>query len=231
MKTATLNPVYARRINIVGAVLLLLALWSVYDGLVAWPRLNRHLAAARPALREQRRTAEEWLTPDPATETSPLDAVYRQASGQPTPRKLTQQMGQLRLPAHTDVTDDELIRQQDAIDELFAQPLYSSANLNGQFIQALVTGLLGLLALGSVHRKRGMVFQADEKGLSGSGFGGEYAWEDLDSVDWRRWSTKDIMVVRFKDGRAVKCDGWHFNGMLALAETILMRRPDLEPAE
>ena len=50
MATAKLNREYAARMCGIGAIMLALSAWSVYDGAVAWPRANAELASVRDGL-------------------------------------------------------------------------------------------------------------------------------------------------------------------------------------
>ena len=217
---ATLNPDHAWRLVLVGAGLLGLALWSVYDGHYAWPKDNELLEAARPLLCSIKGTPEEWLERDEQSAVTPLEAVFQEATGGRPPRKLVSSLGSLRLAAHVSASDLELAKQRQAVRDLFESPLYGADKLRGQFIQALVVAALGVFTLGVVLRRWRLVFEADDDGLRGSGFGGAYGWSEVAEVDWSLWSSKDIITIRFKDGRKVKCDGWHFRGMLAVAEVI-----------
>ena len=103
-------------------------------------------------------------------------------------------------------------------------PVYSPAKLRGQFIQAAITLILAALAFAAVVSKRKTVYEVDDSGLSGTGFGDEtIPWESVGSVDWSRWDEKGIVTVILKDGRRFKLDGWHFAGMRPVAEVLAER--------
>ena len=229
MVEATLNKEYARRLLGVGLLMVALSAWSVYDGAIAWPRINQRLEQVRPALLATNLTAEAWLRADDAG-VRPLDRVF---AGQPggTPRKLLRKMGDLRIPPHAVDAEAALIRQREAVQRLLAEPLYAADDLRAQYIQAILTLMLGLLACGRVAAKRRRNYIADEAGLRGRGLGNRcYAWADLAQIDWSRWEDKGIFVVTFKDGAKVRFDGWHFTGMGAVAQAVRNSRPDLGPS-
>jgi hypothetical protein len=228
MAEATLNKEYAWRLLGVGLLMVALSAWSVYDGAVAWPRINQRLERARPALLATNLTAEAWLRADDAG-TRPLDRVFAGQHGG-TPRKLLRKMGDLRVPPHAVDVEAALLRQREAVQRLLAGPLYAADDLRAQFIQAVLTLALGLMAFGRVAAKRRRTYIADEAGLRGRGLGDmRYAWADLAQIDWSRWEDKGIFVITFKDGVKVRFDGWHFAGMGALAQVVQNRRPDLGP--
>ena len=72
MAEAKLNREYAVRVVGVGALMVGMCVWSLYDGLVAWPRCNREMERARPGLLATNLTAEVWLARDAAAR-SPID--------------------------------------------------------------------------------------------------------------------------------------------------------------
>ncbi len=229
MAEARLNRDYARRMLGVALLMAALAAWSLYDGLAGWPRLNARMAAARPTLLATNLTAEAWLdgeTPDER----PLHRVFA-AQGLTPPRKLVRKMGELRLPPRPDDLEPALTGQRAAVRHLLEAPLYTAEDLRTQFIQAGLTLLLALAAAGLVAVKRGRVFIVDEAGLHGSGFRGSRTWSELAAVDWRRWDEKGIFVLTFASGAAVRCDGWHFEGMPGIAAEIGKQRPDLAPPQ
>ena len=222
MATAKLNREYAVRMCGIGAIMLALSAWSIYDGAVAWPAVNASLETVRDELVAGCRagiTPEQWLSaPDADTTVYRLQAVFT-AHGLRPPKYLVQELGAIQSPPG-DEPEARAARAAQA-EELFARPVYSPAKLKGQFAQAAVTLLLSCLAFAAVVSKRKTVYVVDESGLSGTGFGGEtIPWESVDSVDWSRWDEKGIMTVVLKDGRRFKLDGWHFAGMRPIAEVL-----------
>ena len=231
MATAKLNREYAVRMCGIGAIMLALSAWSVYDGAIAWPAVNASLETVRDELVAGCRagvTPEQWLAaPDADTTTYRLQAVFA-AHGLRPPKYLVQELGAIQSPPG-DEPEARVARAAQA-EELFSKPVYSPAKLKGQFVQAAVTLLLAALAFGAVLSKRKIVYVADEAGLSGTGFGGEtIPWDSVDSVDWSRWDEKGIVTVVLKDGRRFKLDGWHFAGMRPVAEVLSARFAQPKP--
>ena len=222
MATAQLNREYAIRMCGIGAIMLALAAWSVYDGAVAWPAVNAGLDAVRGELVAGCRagiTPEQWLSaPDADTQTYRLQAVFA-AHGLRPPKYLVQELGAISSPPG-DEAEARAARAAQA-EELFLKPVYSPAKLMGQFGQAAVTLLLAALAFAAVISKRKTVYVVDESGLSGTGFGPDpIPWESVASVDWSKWDEKGILVVVLRDGRRFKLDGWHFAGMRPVADVL-----------
>ncbi len=208
----------------VGVMMCALALWSVYDGMVAWPRLNRTLQQLAPALQAANLTAEAWLLRD-LTEATALERLFESEAGTKPPRKLVREIDKLRLPTDPAAFDAALGEQRAALNQLFNRPLYNREELRAQFIQAAVALALGLLAAGVVLAKRRRLFKADAAGLHGSGFGGDYPWSEVARVDWSRWEKKGLFTVFFKDGTAARCDAWHYMGLSGVAGIIQKMLP------
>ncbi len=227
MATAKLNREYAVRMCGIGAIMLALSVWSIYDGAVAWPKVNAELAAVRDELVAGCRagiTPEEWLSaPDAETQTYRLQAVFAAQGTQP-PRYLVQELRATTQPPGDDA-DARTIRAAEA-ESLFMKPVYSDAKLKGQYIQAAVTLLLAFLAFAAVLAKRKTVYVADDTGLSGTGFGAsQVPWDAVASVDWAKWDEKGIIGLQLKDGRRFKLDGWHYAGMRPVADVIRSHFP------
>lgn len=229
MAEATLNREYALRLAGVGALMVGMCVWSVFDGAVAWPEKNRRLEGARPALLATNLTAEAWIAREEGGG-SPLDAVFRQA-GATTPSKLIKKLGELRLPAQAENLAELREAQAKRVRQLFEGPVYSSHDLQAQFVQAGVTLALGLLAFASVGAKARRRYQADGAGLSGSGVGpAPVAYGDIRAIDWSKWEEKGIVTLSLAAGRTLRLDGWHFAGMAGVVEEIIRHRPDLRAA-
>lgn len=231
MATARLNREYALRMCGVGAMLAAFALWSVYDGAVAWPRANAGLAKVRPVLEARAAgrimAPEDWLSsPDAEPGSFPLKEAFAEA-GVPLSRKLVMELSEITHPAGDSV--DARRARADAAADLFSGEIYPEGKCRGQFVQAAVLAVLALLAFRAVWTKRRTEYTVDDAGLRGSGFGGrEIAWDEVSGVDWRRWESKGIVAVRTKDGRSHAIDGWHFKGVRDIAEVLEKRfpRPD-----
>ena len=221
MATAKLNREYALRMSGIGVLMLALSAWSVYDGAVAWPKVNAELAAVRDELVAGCSvfTPEEWLASSESDPGSyPLRKVFASCGFQ-VPKHLVQELGAISSPPG-DEPEARAARAAQA-EELFRKPVYSDAKLKGQFIQAFATLLLAGLAFAAVATKRKTVYVVDEAGLSGTGFGPEpIPWDAVESADWSKWDEKGILALRLKDGRRFKLDGWHFAGMRAVADVV-----------
>lgn len=229
MAEAKLNREYAWRLVGVGIIMLGLAGWSVYDGSIAWPRVNEDLDAVRAELigmtsgtGKEALTPEEWLA-SPKDGTSGdfrLKAVFDKA-GKTVPKHLVEELSMITAPAG----EDEHARagRREAAIKLFEKPVYSKRKLHSQYIQASVTALLALMAFWAVGSKSGVRYTADEGGLGGGGFGPDdeiVPWSDVAAVDWSKWDEKGIAKVSLKSGRTVKLDSWHFVGISAIAAEL-----------
>jgi hypothetical protein len=225
MAEAKLNREYAVRIIGVGVMMFGMCLWSVYDGKVGWPNQNRVLDRVRPALLATNLTAEAWVEKDD-NGVSPLDIVFR-ASGEKTPAKLVKKVGELRVPEHA-VNIAELHEEQaKVLRKTFEEPVYNEHDLQTQTVQAVVTFLFGVGVWGSLAAKARRRFIADERGLRGSGIGGDFAYADIAKINWAKWNDKGIVVLTLKSGRRLTLDGWHFSGITGVVEQIERGRPDL----
>jgi hypothetical protein len=226
MAEAQLNRDYALRFLVVGALMLGMCAWSLFDHFVAWPQKNRDLDRVRPALLATNLTAEAWCEPGPGG-VSPLAGAFL-AHGSRVPAKLVAKLGELKLPGAPG--DQTAMREAlgQRVRQTLTGPVYSAHDLQGQLVQAALTLALGLLAFTSVGLKARRRFVADAAGLSGSGFGSTpLAYADIVRIEWTRWETKGIVVIVLLSGRTVKLDGWHFAGVTGIVEEIKRQRPDL----
>ncbi len=229
MVEAKLNREYALRILGVGAMMLGMCVWSLYDGMVAWPRLNRNLEQVRPALLATHMTAEAWVARGDDGG-SPLKTVFVE-KGLTVPSKLIKKLGELKIsPSATDKT---MLYEMQAkrVQKIFEGPVYGPHDLQTQFVQAAITLALGALAFLTVGLKSRKRYCADEAGLRGSGFGGQtIPYGDLVRIDWAKWDEKGIVALKVKSGERHTLDGWHFAGITGIVEEIRKQRPDLCPA-
>ena len=226
MAEAKLNREYALRIMGVGAMMCGMCVWSLFDGMSAWPQKNRDLEQIRPVLLATNLTAEAWIGRGEEG-VSPLAAAF-QEKGLNVPAKLIKKLGELKLPASAE--NMAVLREGHAkrVRKLFEGPVYGAHDLSSQFVQAAVTFVLGALAFVAVGIKARRVYVADETGLHGSGFGGQrLAYEDLAKIDWSKWDEKGIVKLTLKSGRPLKLDGWHFAGITGIVDEIKRHRPDL----
>ena len=229
MAEAKLNGDYALRVLGVGAVMLGICVWSLYDGMRGWPHINAQMDDARPLLLATNLTATVWLDYDDDDSESPLDSLFAKV-GHKTPSKLIRRINELRLPKEKANDTVSLEHHAEQLKEVFESPVYSESDLQSQWIQAGITVFLGLLAFLAVGRKAFKRFIADDRGLSGSGFGAHMlAYEDIAAINWSKWDEKGIIVLKFKSGKTVRLDGWHFSGMTGIADELAKHRPDLVP--
>lgn len=229
MADAVLNREYALRIAGVGLMMFVLCAWSLYDGLSAWPRRNRETASVRPALLATNLTAEAWLAPDPTSEVSPLDQTFA-AKGLKVPSKLVRKLSELKIPDSISDRDARRAAQALHVTETLKADVYSAHDLQAQFVQALITLLLGLWAFAGLGLKARKRYRADDAGLGGNGFGAQpVAYAEIRSIDWTKWDEKGIVRLMLKSGIRLTLDGWHFSGMPGIVEEIQKHRPDLCP--
>ncbi len=225
MAEAKLNREYALRIMGVGAMMVGMCVWSLFDGVKAWPQKNRDLEQVRPVLLATNLTAEAWIAR--GDEGSPLATVFLE-KGVKVPSKLVKKLGELKLPKSSENMAELREAQAKQVRKLFEGQVYGEHDLTSQFVQAAVTLVLGLLAFAAVGRKARRRYVADETGLHGSGFGGQrLAYEDIAKIDWSKWDEKGIVTLTLKSGVACKLDGWHFAGITGIVDEIRRHRPDL----
>jgi len=229
MAEARLNLEYAARLLGVGAVMIGICVWSLYDGMKGWPQVNAKMDDARPLLLATNLTVTAWLDTDDDG-TSALDRLFAEAGHKKAPGKLARKVNELRLPDEYANDTVMLEKQAQQLKELFEEPVYEGKDLESQWWQAGITLLLGLLACVAVGLNAAKRFVADDGGMRGSGFGKQArAYDDIAAINWARWDEKGIIVLKFKSGKTVKLDGWHFAGMTGIAAELAKHRPDLAP--
>lgn len=229
MAEAKLNREYALRIAAVGAMMVGMCVWSLYDGTKGWPGKNRMIETVRPALLATNLTVEAWMGREEDEGPTRIEAAFR-AHGLVVPSKLIKKLGELKVPDKA--ANDPVAReaQSQRLRALFEGPVYSAHDLKSQFVMAVITVGFGLLAFASLGLKARRRYVADEEGLSGSGFGGRtYAYADLTRIDWSKWDEKGIVSLAFKSGMKHTLDGWHFSGVTGIVDEIRRQRPDLCP--
>ena len=118
---------------------------------------------------------------------------------------------------------DGAIKYPQRDDAYFAEVLHTkkAAAIERQYQFAFLAGLAAAaIALGVLRNKR-RTLEWDGETMRGTLAGGRpLAFADVESVDWRRWKSKGIIVLRAKDGRRVVLDAWHHTGVSALAERL-----------
>jgi len=228
MITAKLNREYAFRILGVGAMMVGICLWSIYDGAKAYPKVNTALESVRQELLTTNLTVTAWLDRDEDGKT-PLDLLFAK-EGASAPSKLVKKMGELKLSK--ELANDTAAREAQAkhLTDLFKKPVYSEQDLTTQFVQAGITLVFGLLAFGVIAFRATRQFSADEQGLSGTGIGSQTLdYTDIVSVDWSQWKEKGIVRLVCANNKKLTLDGWHYAGITQLVEEIVKHRPDLAP--
>jgi hypothetical protein len=226
MVTAKLNREYALRLIGVGAMMVGICIWSVYDGTTAWPKVNKTMEAVRPALLATNLTVTAWLERGEDGKTE-LDALFARL-GYSVPSKLVRKIDELKLPER--LANDTASREMQAkqLTALFEAPVYSEQDIRTQWIQAVITLFLGLLAFGVIAFKATQQFIADDQGLSGSGIGPKpLAYKDITAIDWSKWKDKGIVRLTCADASVLTLDAWYFTGITQIVEEIQKHRPDL----
>ena len=92
---------------------------------------------------------------------------------------------------------------------------------------ALLMAIAAIVAAGVLRTWRATLSWT-EQAMEGNLVGNRPAsFADVESLDTRRWRSKGILAVKFKDGRRLVLDTWHHAGARELAERLLA---DHEPA-
>ncbi|MCL1921010.1 MAG: hypothetical protein FWG50_08020 [Kiritimatiellaeota bacterium] len=229
MAEAKLNREYAKSRFLVGAMMFGICVWSIYDGMKGWPRANARMDEVRPLLLATNMTVTAWLERDD-TGVPAVERFFAEAAGRKAPGKLSTKIKDLRLSEKLANDTPSLERQAKDLQKVLEEPLYSAHDIETQWLQAAVAAALGVLLFVLVGLKASKRFVADERGLSGNGFGPQpIVYEDIEEIDWKRWDEKGIVVLTLKSGRRIKLDGWHFAGITGISEEIRKHRPDLAP--
>jgi hypothetical protein len=226
MITAKLNREYAFRLCGVGAMMVGICLWSIYDGAKAYPKVNTTLESVRQELLATNLTVTAWLDRGEDGKT-PLDLLFAQ-QGSTAPSKLVKKMGELKLSK--ELANDTAAREAQAkhLTDLFKKPVYSEPDLTTQFIQAGITLVLGLLAFGVIAFRATRQFRANEQGLSRTGIGAQSLdYTDIVSIDWSQWKEKGIVRLACANQKKITLDGWHYTGITQIVEELIKHRPDL----
>jgi hypothetical protein len=228
MVTAKLNHEYALRLLGVGAMMVIICLWSIYDGATAYPRINSTLASVREELLATNLTVTAWLDRGEDGKT-PLDEIFAKNGGH-TPSKLIKKMGELKLSK--ELANDTAAREAQAkhLTDLFKKPVYSDRELKTQFVQAGITLFLGLLAFGVIAFRSTRQYIADEQGLRGTGIGPQpLPYKDIEAADWSKWKEKGIVRLTCANKNTITLDGWYYTGITQIVDEIIKHRPELAP--
>ena len=143
--TARLNKEYAWRMLGVGLMMVGLASWALYDGLVAYPRMNTRYEAVRPALMERKLTAGEWVNPVGEDGLSLFEQAFKDQEVA-LPKILFTRLRTLQEQARKQTVAPEqaaAFREQQVTDtrNLLEQPLKSEQDIRSQFGMAALASL------------------------------------------------------------------------------------------
>ncbi len=229
--TAKLNKEYAIRMLGIGALMLGMACWSLYDGQVGYPRINARYEAIRPQLVGGAMTAGELIKSVGGDGVSPYERAF-QEQGIKTPHATLAKLKTLNEQARNRPVPEgqaERFREQqvEAARALIEMPLKSGHDIQSQFVMAALAALAALAAGVAVGRKARRRFTADEAGLHGF-TDAVIAYPAIASADWTKWEEKRIVRFILTDGRRIKLDGWHFTGAEAVVDELLRHRPEVK---
>lgn len=214
----TLNPEYAIRWVAVSLLMIAISIWSVYDGIISYPRMNRQLSSVAQYI------AEPGMTPTRLLEIEGrqrrIDAIYtKQLNIRKAPRRLVGKVKDLAKqamkaqdsvkPGHN---SDFVLEQNKQLRELVCNtPLWSEHDIRSQFVMAVLTLVLGIAAALTLLYRRIKAGCLD--GDTFRGFGAPFDMNDITSVDDSSWKGKGILRLHIKDGRQIVLDAWHYNGV------------------
>jgi hypothetical protein len=229
MSDAKINKEYLLRMLGVALFMVVVTLWSLYDGLVAWPRVNDEYAQARPALLATNLTAKAWLAPTGAGGVTPVERIFA-AQNLKTPKKLIRRINEAKSPEN--LSADELApfreRERRFLRNIFEEPLYSPGDLQGQFVMAAIAAVAAFLIGVAVIPKVKRCYHSDDQGVHCSVFNPPLlSYADIESIDWKLWDKKGIVKLNSKEGSRHTLDSWHFNGIKEIVADIIEHRPDL----
>jgi len=206
---AKINKEWAVRLGIIAAMFIGGGCWFLYDGLVAYPEINR-----RFELTHYQDDNGAWR---PYAEYNPGEMTESQ--WQTRLRESLQRLEDAGYdPQLYDSPDDQALR------DLPPKP-------KQEFTQLIIAACcfpIGLLALGAlgINARRRVV--ADEEKVSFAGDTMRY--EEISDIDKSRWDSKGIVVLQAGEKR-MKLDDWKFRGVTAVLERIEDRRAGGEPDE
>lgn len=228
MAIATINKEYLLRVGGVGILMLAIGAWCLYDGLIGFPKINKSFTEVRPELIQMTKeglNAQAWLADDEIG-SYPLKRVFDN-KGIKIPSRLIQELR--AMPAPVEDSKESLVASIDATATLFTHDIYKNKDLTVQYTLATIAIVFGLNILLTVKRRKGIVYEVDDRGLKGNGFGAEpISWDEIESADWRKWKEKGIVTLYATNNRKFVLDGWHFAGIRAIADEISKHFPSPE---
>ncbi|MFA7173500.1 MAG: hypothetical protein WC340_08815 [Kiritimatiellia bacterium] len=229
MIVAKINKEYALRMAGVTLLMLGICLWSIYDGLVAWPKTNQEFERVRPALLATNLTAKIWLSRIGGEGLSELERRFNSYNLKP-PARVIKSINEAKISSSLPEGVIAQAREQEeqSLKKIFEGDVYSQRDLQSQFVMAAITALAALAVFFSFVGKLSKRYIADNSGLTGSGFGeGMINYADIESIDWKQWDKKGIIRLTLKDGVCYTLDGWHFAGVTPVVDEIVRQRPEL----
>lgn len=228
MAIATINKEYLLRVGGVGILMLAIGAWCLYDGLIGFPKVNSDFSKVQTRLIEQTKkgiTAQQWLTDDDKG-SYPLKRIFDE-KGIKLPSRLIQELR--AVPSPIDDSNEALSQTIEATLHIFTDDIYKKKDLTVQYTLAAIAIIFGLNILLTVKRRKGIVYEVDDTGLKGNGFGPQpLAWDEIESVDWRKWKEKGIVTLIATNNRRFVLDGWHFAGIRPIADEISKHFPQPE---
>ena len=212
-----INSEYAMRICGVGLLMLAISIWSAYDGKVGYPRLNADFVAMKPILGAAGMTPAALLEKDDSRVTL-VQKLYLQHTGGKPPKVLVSKLNEAKkrfdkVDVPTEETSNFKIKQNELLNkEILEKPLWNEHDLLSQFIMAGITGMLALLAFGTVFwRSRMKAIYAN--GVFTGFTENPFTSTDIEKMDDSQWNDKGIAFLLLKSGQKVKLDAWHYIGV------------------
>ena len=96
-----------------------------------------------------------------------------------------------------------------------------------QYSAAALLALTAIVVALGVYRAWKATLAWTATDMNGSLTGGRpAAFAEVAELDGRKWKSKGILRVRFKDGRRLTLDAWHHAGARPLAEKLLSEHPE-----
>lgn len=226
---------YIWRGTLFGLVFLGFGLWSVYDGMVAYPAFNQ--AHDLPVFDELK--AECRAEVDKAIAESSV--VVNRSNEE---ERLWREKYVERFLEHLRGTDwwagfVAKYRKDEGEDKTEIEALghlqHEYKQIAPQYIMAalcLPVGLYGLLALFRDLSKRA-AYCADTEGLHGF-LPDTVPYDAIRDIDYRKWDRKGIAKLNVEQNgtpRTLTLDDWKFKGMEDILHRVEERRPELKRAE
>lgn len=228
----TLNLDYVWRTALFGIVFTGWGMWSLYDGLVGYPKFNeKHGYEAYVELYEKAREEAETEISNASTAYEQREAVNSIWNKKYRPRFLeklrqTDWWGSYEASASTE--EGAPRRGLEAVHQL--EENYNTPwDIRAQYFMAVVCLPLGLLALSTLGLSATRSHAADDEGLHGFA-STPIPYDSIQSIDWSRWHRKGIAKLTAavnSSSRTFKLDEWKFRGMDDILKAVEQKRPEL----